>query len=121
MRIPEKLFFEGKEVATLKGFTYETPWASAQPEFTDNSIPTKLASLSKFRAYDRELEDLELAKEEEEALWENKLSELGLTHSDLKLDKDGPWSVTFSDGSIGQVYSLSLYNGVLQWRAENHT
>ena len=58
MRIPEKLLFEGKEVAHPNGFSYETPWASACPEFIDNSIPIKLDSLSKFRAYDQELEDM---------------------------------------------------------------
>lgn len=117
MRIPEKLLFEGKEVAHLNGFSYETPWASACPEFIDNSIPIKLDSLSKFRAYDQELEDMGLSDGEEEILWEKRLSELGLTHSDLKLDKDGSWSVVCNDGNTDEVRSLSFFNGILQWRA----
>jgi hypothetical protein len=117
MRIPEKLLFEGQEVANLKEFSFETPWASAYPEFIDDSIPAKLDNLSKFRAYDQDLEEMGLSDVEEETLWENKLSELGLTHSDLKLDKDGSWSVACNDGNINEVRSLSFFNGVLQWRA----
>lgn len=116
MRVPEKLLFEGKVVANLSRFSYETPWASANPDFLDTSIAAKLRNLAEFRAYDIELEEMGLSDEEEEMLWENKLSELGLSHSDLKLDKDGPWSVVCNDGEVDDVHSISFSNGVLQWR-----
>lgn len=117
MRIPEKLLFEGKVVAKLRDFSYETPWASARPEFFDTSIQVKLENLAEFRVYDLELEEMELPDEEEEILWENKLSSLGLSHSDLGLEKGGYWTVECTDGTTDEVRSISFSCGILQWRA----
>lgn len=117
MRTPESLLFKEKAVANLYQFSYETPWASAYAEFIDAPIGIKLERLTAFRSYDLELEELGLPDEEAEVLWEKKLSELGLTHSDLKLNKDEFWSVKWSDGNVGEVRAIRYADGVLEWRA----
>ncbi len=113
----EKLLFEKKVVANLYEFGYETPWVSARPEFIDSSLGGKLERLSEFRAYDVELEEMGLPDHEEEALWDKKLLELGLSHSELKLDKDDLWTVVCSDGKVDKIYSINYSSGVLKWRA----
>jgi hypothetical protein len=116
MNTPEKLLYEGEVVANLDKFGYETPWVFARPQFINAALGLKLSKLAEFRDYDMELKEMDLPDSEEEMLWENKLSELELTHNDLKLDKDAPWSVLYNDGEIGEVRSLSFSNGFLQWR-----
>lgn len=113
---PEKLIFDGEIVAILHDFHYETPWCYASPTFSIDALESKLKKLSEFRSFDLELEDMGLEEAEEEYLWEQKLSSLGLTHADLKLDKDGCWKVTDGNGRVTSVYSLSYSGGVIQWR-----
>ena len=116
MKIPEKLLYESIVVANLDQFGYETPRAFARPQFIDPTLEYKLTKLTKFRDYDIELEEMDLPDTEEEILWEKKLTELGLTHDDLNLDKDELWSVLYDDGETGEARSLSFSNGFLQWR-----
>ncbi|MCK7598802.1 hypothetical protein M0G74_16125 [Microbulbifer sp. CAU 1566] len=117
MRTPEKLLFEGKVVAKLHNFSYETPWASASPEFLEASLGKKLENLAAFRVFDQDLEDKGLPDDKENVLWESKLSELGLSYPDLKLDKDGFWRVICSNGQAYEARSVSYSGGVLRWRA----
>jgi len=117
MRTPEKLLFKGKIAASLSKFSYETPWASAYAEFIDDSLGVKLSNCTTFLMYDLDLEEMDLPDKEEEVLWEKKLTELGLTHKDLELDKDEFWSVICDDGTIDDVRAIRYTNGVLEWRA----
>ena len=117
MRTPEKLLYDGLVVATLQKFSYEFPWASAEANFLDDALKNKLESLATFNRYDSELEEMGLSDKEEEALWEKKRSELGLTLDDLKLGDDEPWSVICDDGTKDDVRAISCEDGWLEWRA----
>lgn len=117
MKIPEKLLYKGSVVATLYSFSYEFPWTLAEAKFIDSDLKDKIENLTAFRQYDIDLEEMCLPDKEEEALWENKLSELGLSHQDLKIDKEGLWSVICNDGTQDPVRAIQYDDGWLQWRA----
>lgn len=113
---PLTLLFNNQKVATLSGFSFETPWAYATAEFDDVSLEAKLERLANFRAFGAELEQKELPEDKEEILWKEKLVELKLSHSDLKLDRDEDFSVEWSDDSVREARSLSYGNKILMWR-----
>ncbi|UDL03431.1 hypothetical protein [Marinobacter sp. CA1] len=117
MRTPEKLLHKGKVVARLTKFSYEFPWAYAAVKFENAELGIKLENLAAFKNFDIELEEQELPESEEEALWEKKRSELGLSMEDLKLSRDGLWTVTCDDGTEDEVRAITCVDGWLQWRA----
>lgn len=116
MNKPLTLLLDNQKVATLSGFSFETPWAYATAEFYDVSLESKLQRLANFQAFVAELEQKELPEDKEEILWEEKLVELKLSHSDLELGRDEAFSVEWSDNSVREARSLSYENKVLMWR-----
>ncbi|CCN68295.1 MULTISPECIES: hypothetical protein [Vibrio] len=117
MRTPTYLKLDGKTVARITDYSFETPWASGNAEFSDISILMKLTNITSMQIYDQELESLDLDDDEEDSLWEAKLSELELTSSDLKLVHDGRWSVSTEDREDCPIYSPKFYvQGVMNWR-----
>ncbi|WP_312316114.1 hypothetical protein [Stenotrophomonas sp.] len=110
------LYLNERPVATLQDLRVETPWSTAQARFLDAALGDALERVARFRTFDEQLEALDLPEDEEEARWEAKLAELGLTHADLGLDFDGQWSVVLEDGPEQEVRSIRFEDGVLQWR-----
>jgi len=82
-----------------------------------DSLCVQLVSLTVFIIYDLELEGTGLSDEEEDILWKKKLSEHGLSHEDLKLDRCEYWSVICDDGAVDDVRAIHYENGILEWRA----
>ncbi len=110
------LFLNDEPVATLHDLRLETPWSTAQARFSDAAVGDTLERVARFRAFDQQLESLDLPEDEEEDRWEAKLDELGLSHADLGLDFDGQWSVVMEDGTRQEVRSIRFEDGVVQWR-----
>ena len=118
MKTPVKLLFKGEMAATISKFSYATPWASSHGEFIDKELGEKLAAVTAMLMYDLELEEAELSEVEEEIMWEKKLSELGISSSDLDLDKNEYWTVRCDDQSIDPVRAIRYYlDGLLEWWA----
>ncbi len=117
MNTPIKLLFENNLVATINSFSYETPWASGEVEFLDREFFLKLASVTSMSSFDLEMDELNLSDDDEEKLWEEKLSELGITWDDLELDGDERWSILPKGGDEQEIYAVKFYkNGYMDWR-----
>lgn len=117
MKIPIELKLDGKPVAQITSFGYETPWASGAVEFIDKKLFERLINVSSMSTFDLEMDELGLEDEEEEKLWEAKLTELNLTWDDLKLKRDGRWVVTPEGSESQPIYSPKFYeNGSMDWR-----
>jgi len=116
MNIPIDLIFEGKTVAKILSFTYETPWASGNVVFESRSLFEKMVAVSSMSSFDLEMDNLELEDDEEEKMWEEKLSDLGISWDDLKLDDD-KWSIVPSGSEPRPIYSPRFdESGFMEWR-----
>ena len=117
MNTPIELQLDGVKVATIHGFSYETPWATGKVEFVDDSLFNKLVAVTSMSSFDLEMDELDLEDEEEERMWDAKLRELGITWDDLKLDRDGRWSVTPSGSESQSIYSPRFFESkFMDWR-----
>lgn len=117
MNTPIELELDGKKVATIVSFCFETPWATGKVEFEEQSLFDKLIAVSSMSSFDLEMDDLGLEDEEEEAMWESRMAELEVSWADLELDGDGRWSVTPSGGEPQPVHSPRFYEpGFIDWR-----
>ena len=119
MKTPIKLIFEGKQVATITNYTYETPWASGNVEFTNKEFFIKLVNVTSMLSFDAEIESLGISEEEEDKLWEAKLSELNISEEDLDLDlsEEKKWRMEPFEGKKQKIYALRFYEGsYMEWR-----
>lgn len=117
MKTPIKLFFEGRLVGSINSFSYETPRASGKVKFKNENFFLQLVSVTSMAAFDLEVDELDIPDDEEDILWEKKLSELGITWDDLKLDHDRHWTAQESGGESQNIYAVRFYeNGLMEWR-----
>ncbi|MBV1874270.1 MAG: hypothetical protein KUG80_05795 [Gammaproteobacteria bacterium] len=117
MNTPIELQLDGIKVATILSFGYETPWATGKVEFLDDSLFNKVVAVTSMSSFDLEMDELGLEDDEEEKMWEAKLIELGISWQDLKLDRDGRWSVTPSGSESQSIYSPRFYESkFMDWR-----
>jgi len=105
MNTPIELKLDGITVGTILSFGYETPWATGKVEFNESTLFEKLVAVSSMSSFDLEMDELGLEDDEEEKMWEAKLKVLGITWEDLKLDRDGRWSVIPDGGESQPIYS----------------
>ena len=117
MKTPIDLQLDGKSVAQIISFSYETPWATGEANFDDKELFLKLVRVSSMSSFYLEMDELELDDEEEERLWEARLSELDLTWEDLKLGHNGRWSIVPNGGECQPIYSPKFYEDRhMDWR-----
>ncbi|WP_417440855.1 hypothetical protein [Idiomarina sp.] len=117
MNTPIELQLDGVKVATILSFTYETPWATGKVEFEDDSLFKKLVAVTSMSSFDLEMDELGLEDDEEEKMWEAKLSELNLSWQDLNLARHGRWSVTPRGSDLQLIYSPRFYESkFMDWR-----
>ncbi|MBD9657587.1 hypothetical protein IB239_22390 [Pseudomonas sp. PDM12] len=117
MKTPIDLKLDGKSVATISSFSYETPWATGRVEFKEQSLFRKLVSVSSLSSFDLEMDELGVEEDKQEELWESKLKELGISWADFELKDDGRWSISPCDGHARPIYSPHFYEtGFIDWR-----
>ncbi len=117
MKPPIKLFFENNEIATITDFGYEFPWASGTVIFNDTAFFLKMVNVTTMQFFDSEVEELNLSDEEEERLWEEKLSELSLSWEELDLEDDGKWSIQPLDENKKEICAVQFYKeGYMHYR-----
>jgi len=117
MNLPIDLELDGKTVARILSYSFETPWATGKVEFEDQFLLLKLLAVSSMSTFDIEMDELGLDDEEEERMWEAKLKELGITGEDLKLDRDGRWTISSEETRSQPIYSPRFsHSGFMNWR-----
>ena len=118
MNIPIDLYFNNKKVALIYSFNYETPWATGKVKFIDKTFFEKLVKVTSMNRFDLDIDELGLSDEEEEQLWEAKLTELEITWEDLKLyGRDDKWSAQPKESKVQEIYGVVFYeNGFMDWR-----
>lgn len=117
MNTPIDLKLDGKTVARITTYSYETPWATGKVEFEDQYLFKKLIAVSSMSSFDLEMDELGLEDDEEEKIWDSKLGELGISWEDLKLDHDGRWAVSSVDSDSQPIFSPRFYeSGFMDWR-----
>ena len=104
--LPFTLFFDGKPVAKLITFSYETPWGAGKVEFDDSVFHQTLINITTFVFFDVEVEAQHLPEDEEDALLDEKLSELNLVWEDTKYQVDGRWEIEMTIGEKQPIFAV---------------
>lgn len=112
-----ELYCNGRWWGSLMQYHYATPWAEARLRPADEVAFARSCRVSEFLAVLEILED-DLTEAEEEAEYERRLAQLGLTESDVAQFHNSRWEI-LSDHPDRQgaitLYEMSR-DGWIRWR-----
>lgn len=117
MKLPAKIFFESKYVASLESFSYDFPWAYGSVRFIDEQLFFKACAVTIISDFDLELENRNLSDSEEEKIMNEKLAEFGISYDDFNISEDGKWQLQ-TLGNTKQPMRAVRFDkkGFMEWR-----